>query len=344
MNPVGSCCPCLKQCIDNAPEIMMWIGVATSVVGIACTFFSGLSLWYTAAFAILGVVTLLGTCWMEEYATQDAFIERLQETNSSLRGEVQRFGDSNTLLGQRVENLEVVNGSLQDRANDLEKTNNALVKTNEALKQNNDAYSKANIELRIEIEALKKTSETIKQQLLNLKYEAEELGKTREGFEEFGRKLGTSLLAINEDITTSHKLCEKMKEVLNSQKNDLSQNISTLTGLVQDLKASNSINEKFQMLSSLQEDLKTRIQELNNSKLQANELRLLIETLKNEHKKAWTELQNVNSELKENTEKLSLVSQGLERNAQKLSNATQGAIYALGNQNFNSNLSSIIVV
>jgi chromosome segregation ATPase len=330
MNPLDGCCPCLKFCFKNASGIATWVGVAISVAGIACSFFAGLSLMYAAAFAILGIITLLGTCWRRQCVL----------INRELREEVGNLREINLSLAERTEELKEINVSLTQKTEKLEKietsltkTNLSLVKTNEELQKNNLFLAKTNIELAAEIEKLKKTSETIKQQLILLKYETSQLEATRAGFDEFGRKLDRSLLGIDEEIRESHSLCVEIKKVLNSQENDISQGISKLTGLLEDLKESSSLHEKMKALSVLSKELETAAKELNASKLEANKVRLLIDILKQEHQKSMTELQEVSREVKENTEKLSKVRNEIEINAQRLLNATEGAISSLATKN-----------
>ncbi len=254
-------CPALKQAIDSLPEAAMWAGVAISIMGVAGVFFAGLSSLYAAGFALLGLITFLGTFWARQYASQEALIATQKK--------------------------------LEKETKQLEQINLSLTQTNEELKAANQAHVQANADLVARIRLLQQTSEKIRNQLLVLKGETATLNKTRSGFEQFGRQLESNLSELDRELGASRALCAQISDVLKSQKDDISQGLHQLNEILVDLKTNESTNEKFRQLSELQKQLGKTARQLQRSQTQVAEERALLRSLKQAYQEEFTKLEQI---------------------------------------------------
>ncbi len=189
--------------IQNWQESIMIAGMATAVLGIAFTFFSGMTLLCGCYLLLLGVSVTGLYC-----ARKSADMHHLQQTVNSLHATQGQFERLSTSLQNENHRLESSNHqltetieSLQDTHADLEATNRNLQQSYEALQSTHAQFTRTHEELQTTTLNLQQSHEALQETLEQFRHTHTDLETTNSNLEENNQLLRQQITDLTLRVT-----------------------------------------------------------------------------------------------------------------------------------------------
>jgi chromosome segregation ATPase len=274
----------------------MIAGIATAVAGAVACFFAHLLL-AAAGFAALGAVSGLGLYLARRHALSESLVQtadRLKETEKKLSGEVDRLHHENNTLHTRIDQLTKIK-------DDLEANNRALARTKD--------------DLAAQVGHLEGALQHIKDEVIALNKQNLAFRNSLEGLDKCSLAFDASLTRFNEDFASSYeelerqiagskKLFDETFYHLSQQKLSLSQELDKVKQIVADLLNDKSMQEKLNMLSSLEEKMQAVQEEGMRETLKLQEVRVQYTCTADELARLTKDLERVKNEFEETRQRI----------------------------------------
>jgi chromosome segregation ATPase len=162
---------------------------------------------------------------------------------------------------------------LQTTNNQLRATNADLQKTSKEISENNANLTRQVTELTLHVSQLKESAERIKAQM-------QLFAQTNTLFGENLVKFTANLNVLDDQITSSHTLCNKITQCFSSQQTELNEQIRQIKEYFCALSAQNSVTQHIEQFTALNKSIQEAKNELHAMQLQREQERSRLEEIR----------------------------------------------------------------